>query len=249
MSPRFPPNTKIKDFGYPESHPLHYTTSIKHPRKARLSSDNDLSNDDDDDDDDDDEAALSDVTSTASSSTSDRRSRHHGNLSHEEYYNYKMETGDDDDDYDDNYEKDEINCEARAIFDFQPENDNEIGLLEGQVIWISYRHGQGWLVAEDPETGENGLVPEEYVELIGLLDRADDGEDEDVAKPFLPEILRNDESGRGEATKGSEDEWVDTDEESLHLNMDTIGDKTKRNEIENIHRSNDLDKSLDEMKI
>ena len=33
---------------------------------------------------------------------------------------------------------------ARAIFDFSAENDNEISLIEGQIIWISYRHGQGW---------------------------------------------------------------------------------------------------------
>ncbi|ODV79727.1 uncharacterized protein CANTADRAFT_35391, partial [Suhomyces tanzawaensis NRRL Y-17324] len=52
---------------------------------------------------------------------------------------------------------------AIALFDFTPENDNEVGLTAGQLIWISYRHGQGWLVAEDPESGENGLVPEEYV--------------------------------------------------------------------------------------
>ncbi|RCK65536.1 NAP1-binding protein 2 [Candida viswanathii] len=60
---------------------------------------------------------------------------------------------------------DEINCKARAIFDFSAENDNEISLVEGQIIWISYRHGQGWLVAEDPENGENGLVPEDTSRL------------------------------------------------------------------------------------
>ncbi|UKZ75491.1 hypothetical protein TrVFT333_003177 [Trichoderma virens FT-333] len=36
----------------------------------------------------------------------------------------------------------------------------------GQIIWVSYRHGQGWLVAEDPKTQESGLVPEEYVRLL-----------------------------------------------------------------------------------
>lgn len=61
---------------------------------------------------------------------------------------------------------DEIHGRAVALFDFIPENDNEAPLKEGQIIWVSYRHGQGWLVAEDPETGETGLVPEEYVQLI-----------------------------------------------------------------------------------
>lgn len=47
----------------------------------------------------------------------------------------------------------EMHGKAVALFDFTRENDNELGLLEGQVIWVSYRHGQGWLVAEDPKTG------------------------------------------------------------------------------------------------
>ena len=55
---------------------------------------------------------------------------------------------------------------AVALFDFERENENELPLVEGQVIWVSYRHGQGWLVAEDPKTQESGLVPEEYVRLL-----------------------------------------------------------------------------------
>lgn len=61
---------------------------------------------------------------------------------------------------------DEIHGRAVAVFDFVPENDNEAPLKVGQVIWVSYRHGQGWLVAEDPATGETGLVPEEYVRML-----------------------------------------------------------------------------------
>ncbi|KAK9474683.1 uncharacterized protein V1510DRAFT_411679 [Dipodascopsis tothii] len=61
---------------------------------------------------------------------------------------------------------DEIHGRAVALFDFEPENDNEVPLKEGQHIWISYRHGLGWLVAQDPTTGESGLVPEEYVEIV-----------------------------------------------------------------------------------
>lgn len=55
---------------------------------------------------------------------------------------------------------------AVALFDFVREHENELPLAEGQVIYVSYRHGQGWLVAEDPKTGENGLVPEEFVRLL-----------------------------------------------------------------------------------
>lgn len=60
----------------------------------------------------------------------------------------------------------EMHGKAVALFDFARENENELPLAEGQVIWVSYRHGQGWLVAEDPKTRESGLVPEEYVRLL-----------------------------------------------------------------------------------
>ena len=60
----------------------------------------------------------------------------------------------------------EMHGKAVALFDFTRENVNELPLVEGQVIWVSYRHGQGWLVAEDPKTRESGLVPEAYVRLL-----------------------------------------------------------------------------------
>ena len=60
----------------------------------------------------------------------------------------------------------EMHGKAVALFDFTRENENELPLVEGQVIWVSYRHGQGWLVAQDPKSGESGLVPEEYVRLL-----------------------------------------------------------------------------------
>ena len=60
----------------------------------------------------------------------------------------------------------EMHGKAVALFDFQNEHPNELPLKEGQIILVSYRHGQGWLVAEDPKTGESGLVPEEFVRLV-----------------------------------------------------------------------------------
>lgn len=60
----------------------------------------------------------------------------------------------------------EFHGKAVALFNFDRENENELQLAEGQVIWVSYRHGHGWLVAEDPKTHETGLVPEEYVRLL-----------------------------------------------------------------------------------
>lgn len=105
---------------------------------------------------------------------------------------------------------DEINLRAIALFDFKPENDNEVELKEGQIIWISYRNGQGWLVAENPVTGENGLVPEEYVEVFGSEEAAE------VPKPFMPQIFLNlslnDANG---SERDPDDEWEDIDEEPL----------------------------------
>ncbi|KAE9979555.1 hypothetical protein EG328_000808 [Venturia inaequalis] len=60
----------------------------------------------------------------------------------------------------------EMHGRAVALFDFASESENELPLVEGQVILVSYRHGQGWLVAQDPKTGDTGLVPEEYVRLL-----------------------------------------------------------------------------------
>lgn len=52
-----------------------------------------------------------------------------------------------------------------ALYGFEPENENELRLVEGEVIMVSYRHGQGWLVAEK-DNGDQGLVPEAYVRLL-----------------------------------------------------------------------------------
>ncbi|OAL35332.1 hypothetical protein AYO20_05383 [Fonsecaea nubica] len=60
----------------------------------------------------------------------------------------------------------EMHGKAVALFDFESEHQNELPLKEGQIILVSYRHGQGWLVAENPRTGESGLVPEEFVRLV-----------------------------------------------------------------------------------
>ena len=71
----------------------------------------------------------------------------------------------------------EMHGKAIALFDFARENENELPLVEGQVILVSYRHGQGWLVAQDPISGESGLVPEEYVRLLRELNLTGEAED------------------------------------------------------------------------
>ncbi|ANB13813.1 Nbp2p [Sugiyamaella lignohabitans] len=89
---------------------------------------------------------------------------------------------------------DEIHGRAVALFDFTPENDNEAPLQEGQIVWISYRHGQGWLVAEDPETGETGLVPEEYVQLLNSISYEEDIL-QDSSEPAIYQSPESDSEG------------------------------------------------------
>lgn len=74
-----------------------------------------------------------------------------------------------------------------ALYGFEPENENELRLTEGEVIMVSYRHGQGWLVAEKAN-GDQGLVPEAYVRLL----RDIEGWDEETGQfiegdPFGPD--------------------------------------------------------------
>jgi len=69
----------------------------------------------------------------------------------------------------------EMHGTAIALFDFAKENQNELPLKEGQIILVSYRHGDGWLVAEDPLTNESGLVPEEFVRLLREIEGGLDG--------------------------------------------------------------------------
>jgi hypothetical protein len=63
-------------------------------------------------------------------------------------------------------EDESVRGQALALYDFEPENPNELRLREGQTVNVAYRNGHGWLVAEDPTSGEQGLVPEEYVRLV-----------------------------------------------------------------------------------
>ncbi|KAG1321517.1 hypothetical protein G6F62_010781 [Rhizopus arrhizus] len=54
--------------------------------------------------------------------------------------------------------------DARALFDFIPETEYEIGFKAGQLIWVQYRECPGWLIADVQD--QTGLVPESYVEFI-----------------------------------------------------------------------------------
>lgn len=96
----------------------------------------------------------------------------------------------------------EMHGKAIALFDFEKENENELPLKEGQVILVSYRHGEGWLVAEDPLTNESGLVPEEFVRLLreieGGLDGLIDENGEGSAEESCGENVEGNDEGNDE---------------------------------------------------
>lgn len=80
----------------------------------------------------------------------------------------------------------ECTGKAVSLYNFERENDNELPLTEGQIILVSYRLSQGWLVAQDPRTGESGLVPESYVRLFRDLEGWDGQEgDEELDSPGI----------------------------------------------------------------
>ncbi|QLQ82353.1 hypothetical protein HG537_0H01140 [Torulaspora globosa] len=124
-----------------------------------------------------------------------------------------------------------INQLAVALYDFEPENDNELGLKEGDVVFISYRHGQGWLVAENQQRTKTGLVPEDFVTY---LDDEEDDEAAETARPFyLTQFITQGMTGTEELKSAGnndedreDDEWEDVDqlEEEIAEKLD-ISDK------------------------
>ncbi|GAB7356414.1 hypothetical protein MBLNU459_g7187t1 [Dothideomycetes sp. NU459] len=90
-----------------------------------------------------------------------------------------------------------------ALYTFVPENANELALREGQIIQVGYRHGQGWLVAMDLDTGEQGLVPEEYVRLLEDIEgwgedeaEAESSADDETQQQQRPPLELGDEGSR-----------------------------------------------------
>lgn len=103
-----------------------------------------------------------------------------------------------------------VNQRAIALYNFEPENDNELGLQEGDVVFISYKHGQGWLVAEDEKRTHTGLVPEEFV---SYLEEDDEYEQEDKARPFyLTQFISQSIYKESMTNKGDDSEWEDIDQ-------------------------------------
>lgn len=81
-----------------------------------------------------------------------------------------------------------INKKGIALYDFKNLNDNELPLKKGDLIFINYKHGQGWLVVQRlDDSGEAGLVPEDYVEIMD--DEEVDGSAEYQENPNLTHDL------------------------------------------------------------
>ncbi|GAV28089.1 hypothetical protein PMKS-001557 [Pichia membranifaciens] len=93
---------------------------------------------------------------------------------------------------------------AVALYEFTPENSNELPLIPEQLLIINYECGDGWLVAHDPFTGQTGLVPSEYIRILEI-EPAEEDYDAEVysefaadakdAQRFMPEILADDSNG------------------------------------------------------
>ncbi|KAL1958370.1 hypothetical protein VTO42DRAFT_4471 [Malbranchea cinnamomea] len=146
----------------------------------------------------------------------------------------------------------EMHGKAVALFDFEREHENELPLKEGQIILVSYRHGQGWLVAEDPRTGESGLVPEEFVRLVRDIEgglhslNGDSSMDDDDAPGPDVEATPADmgQSNSGQSTNG-EDIRLDAINDESKLEYSTVPSEPTKSETPG---SQDPEKELNKFK-
>ncbi len=108
--------------------------------------------------------------------------------------------------------------QAVALYPFEAENANELGLVPDQLVVINYEYGDGWLVAYNPESGRTGLIPSAYVQILGdeNSETADDileGEETANASRFLPDVLE-DEAEADSLDEEDDGKKVDKEEEA-----------------------------------
>ena len=54
----------------------------------------------------------------------------------------------------------------RAVYQYDAQDDDEVGFEEGDVIVDAELVGEGWMMATVERTGQRGMLPSNYVERI-----------------------------------------------------------------------------------
>lgn len=54
----------------------------------------------------------------------------------------------------------------RALYNYRPQNDDELELLEGDIVLVMEKCDDGWYVGSSQRTGFFGTFPGNYVERI-----------------------------------------------------------------------------------
>ncbi|KAK5959557.1 adaptor protein NBP2 PWA37_003520 [Arxiozyma heterogenica] len=206
----------VKDFAYDESNPLHY---------GYFEDEQDFENEHSNNNDDSNSNNIH--TLNGSIITTEVIENHNVNEEYDNGFSQRPQSLMIPDDY-------IINQKAIALYDFEPENNNELELKEGDIVFINYRHGQGWLVAENLAKTKTGFVPEEFVSFLDSNQSSNDNQEEtnhkvtdidnsteDIPRPFyLTELISknlqpdktNDEDTSttiNNKTTQSDDEWED----------------------------------------
>lgn len=54
----------------------------------------------------------------------------------------------------------------RALYKYRPQNDDELELFEGDIVYVLEKCDDGWYVGSSDRTGAFGTFPGNYVERI-----------------------------------------------------------------------------------
>ena len=56
---------------------------------------------------------------------------------------------------------------VRAIYSYTAAESDEISFIEGDILDQCEHIDAGWMLGRNPKTGQQGLLPSNYVEIIG----------------------------------------------------------------------------------